>query len=112
MVPKRKYSEDYLKFGFTSIEVNGIVKPQCVLCAQVLSNEALKPTKLERHFKSMHPTFTDKPLDYFQGKLANLKKMKLGTSGAGFTANTKSLHHLKYQKLLLRKKNHIPLVKD
>lgn len=80
MAPKRKYTsnEDYLKFGFTCIEFNGKVKPQCVTYAVVLSNEALKPAKLERHLKTMHPTISDKSAEYFQGKVMNLKKMKLG----------------------------------
>ena len=33
--PKRAYSDDYLKFGFTSIVTDGIEKPQCVIYLKV-----------------------------------------------------------------------------
>lgn len=91
MAPKRKYSEDYLKFGFTSIVTNGEVKPQCVICSIVLSNDALKPAKLERHLKSVHPSYTNKSLDYFKGQLVNMNKMKLGPSGTMYATNSKAL---------------------
>ena len=32
-VKKRKYSEDFLSYGFTSIVTAGIEKPQCVICS-------------------------------------------------------------------------------
>ena len=38
----RKYSENYLKMGFTSASDDDKEKPQCVLCYDVLSNEAIK----------------------------------------------------------------------
>src|SRR4029434_7985731 len=42
----RKYEESYLQFGFT---VTGTTeqRPQCVLCAEVLANESMKPCKLK-----------------------------------------------------------------
>src|SRR6218665_2487179 len=45
-VKKRKYSDEFLKYGFTSIVVAGIEKPQCVICNGVLSAESMKPNKL------------------------------------------------------------------
>ena len=54
MDKKRKYSEEYLKFGFTSIVNNDTEKPQCVLCNVVLSAESLKPSKLKRHLETKH----------------------------------------------------------
>jgi hypothetical protein len=62
-----------------------------VICATVLSYDALKPAKLERHLKSVHPKFSDQPPEFFIGKSENLKKMKLGTSGSRFEANEKVL---------------------
>ena len=59
MAPKRKYDNNYIKFGFTSIESNGEIKPQCVICAIVLANDALKPAKLKRHLETVHPHFSD-----------------------------------------------------
>ena len=42
----RKYDESYLQFGFT---VTGTTeqRPQCVLCAEVLANDSMKPCKLK-----------------------------------------------------------------
>ena len=54
------------------------MRPQCVICAAVLSNDALKPAKLERYLKNVHPTLCSKPPECFEGRLQNLKKMKLG----------------------------------
>src|SRR6218665_852961 len=47
-VKKTKYSDEYLKYGFTSIVVAGIEKPQCVICNDVLSAQQnrLNPTNL------------------------------------------------------------------
>ncbi|XP_050065774.1 protein ZBED8-like [Aphis gossypii] len=91
MAPKRKYDDGYIKFGFIAIETNREIRPQCVICATVLSNDALKPAKLERHLKSIHPTLSDRPPEFFMGKSENLKKMKLGTSGSRFESNDKVL---------------------
>jgi hypothetical protein len=62
-----------------------------VICATVLSYDALKPAKLERHLKSVHPKFSDQPPEFFIGKSENLKKIKLGTRGSRFEANEKVL---------------------
>ncbi|XP_045470679.1 zinc finger BED domain-containing protein 5-like [Harmonia axyridis] len=91
MAPKRKYDNSYMKFGFTSIESNGEIKSQCVICATVLSNEALKPAKLKRHLETVHPSLSDRPLEFSERKLENLKKMKLGSSGTRFATSEKSL---------------------
>ena len=45
----RKYSNNYLKFGFTYKETDGDKLPVCVVCSPVLSNESMKPSKLQRH---------------------------------------------------------------
>lgn len=39
----------------------------------------------------MHPSLSDRPLEFFEGKLENLKKMKLGSSGTRFATSEKSL---------------------
>src|SRR4029434_617194 len=36
----RKYSDNYLKFGFTYKETDGDKLPVCVVCSPVLSNES------------------------------------------------------------------------
>src|SRR4029434_2514085 len=48
----RKYSENYLKFAFTYKETDGEELAVCVVCSSVLSNEPMKPSKLQRHSKT------------------------------------------------------------
>src|SRR4029434_8487697 len=45
----RKYSEYDLKFAFTYKETDGEELAVCVVCSSVLSNETMKPSKLQRH---------------------------------------------------------------
>ncbi|BFZ03436.1 hypothetical protein BsWGS_06475 [Bradybaena similaris] len=80
-VKKRKYSEDFLQYGFTSIITAGIVKPQCVICCEVLSAESMKPNKLKRHFDSKHPSFTGNDTNNFRSKADRLKNARLDTGG-------------------------------
>ncbi|GFX15874.1 zinc finger BED domain-containing protein 5 [Trichonephila clavipes] len=57
IVPKiksRKYSQEYLNFGFTVTEVNGEEKPLCVICSKILAADSMKPNKLEIHFETLH----------------------------------------------------------
>lgn len=84
MALKRKYDSDYIKLGFTSIEINGETRPQCLICTTVL---ALKPAKLERHLKTVHLNYCDRPREFFEGKLINLKKIKLGPSGKSYATS-------------------------
>ena len=51
MSKKRKWSEDYVKHGFTCLtEPGGTERPQCILCSKVLSNAYRKPSRLKRTF--------------------------------------------------------------
>src|SRR4029434_4096844 len=43
----RKYSENYLKFAFTYKETDGEELAVCVVYSSVLSNETMKPLKLQ-----------------------------------------------------------------
>ena len=48
---KRKWSENYVEFGFTKkIEKKQDIKGAMHLCNQVLTNLSLKPSKLKIHF--------------------------------------------------------------
>ncbi|XP_015685817.1 protein ZBED8-like, partial [Protobothrops mucrosquamatus] len=80
-VKKRKYSEDFLQYGFTSIITAGIENPQCVICCEVLSAESMKPNILKCHFDSKHPSFAGKDTNYFRSKADGLKKARLDTGG-------------------------------
>ena len=73
---KRKYNEEYLQNGFTDAAVNGQVVPQCVICFEKLSNDALRPNRLKRHLQTKHPLHQTKPLAFFQSK-DSFKKMKI-----------------------------------
>jgi len=68
---RRRYHEEYIRMGFTSMVVGDEERPQCVLCLKVLSSESLKPSKLRRHLESTHPEFKDKPVEFFQRQLIN-----------------------------------------
>ena len=50
--------------------------PFCVLCSEVLSNEALKPCKLRRHLDTKHGQYSSKPLEFFENKLAEYRMRK------------------------------------
>jgi hypothetical protein len=65
----RKYDDSYLDFGFTSAEVNGEERPQCVLCTKVLASDCMLPSKLKCHLETTHPSVVSKSCDYFSRKL-------------------------------------------
>ena len=46
----RKYDSSYIRFGFVAMDDGAVPKPQCVICGDVLSNNAMKPSKLMRHY--------------------------------------------------------------
>jgi len=50
-VAKRKqafvYADNYLKQGFTSVEVNGEIRSQCVFCLEVFCLEVLAHVSLK-----------------------------------------------------------------
>ena len=74
---KRKYSETYLKFGFTFTINNGSDIPVCVLCQKSLENDSMKPSLLTRHLERAHPEFKDKELDFFKHRESVFKKQCL-----------------------------------
>ncbi|XP_068234056.1 SCAN domain-containing protein 3-like [Palaemon carinicauda] len=43
-----------------------------VLCYETLANEAMKPSKLRRHFKSRHKEYVGQPIEFFQRKCNEL----------------------------------------
>ena len=47
-VKKTKYSDEFVKYGFTSIDVARIEKTQCIIGNDVLSAESMKSDKLKR----------------------------------------------------------------
>ena len=73
---RRKYQTDFLQYGFTCLAKNEVEYPQCVLCSEVLAHESLKPVKLKRHLQTKHPSYIDKPLDFFRRKEGELQSQK------------------------------------
>lgn len=62
---KRKYCDEYLNLRFVQAGTDIEQKPQCVLCYEILSNEAMKPAKLRRHLETKHSEFSGKSIEFF-----------------------------------------------
>jgi len=73
MSNKRKYSENYVAFGFTLITDNdGSERPQ--FFCEVLANASSKPAKLQEHLTSIHPKNALDSVEYFRCKKARFEK--------------------------------------
>ncbi|GFY24909.1 protein FAM200B [Trichonephila clavipes] len=53
-IKSRKYSQEYLNFGFAITEVNGDEKPLRVIWSKILAADSMKPNKIKRHFETLH----------------------------------------------------------
>ena len=104
MDKKRKYTEEYLKFGFTSIVSNGTEKPQCVLYNVVLSAESLKPSKLQQHLETKHSNHVSEDLEFFRRHEAGLKRQRLDFTGS-FQQENAVLVQASYEVALKNAKN-------
>jgi len=92
----RTYTDDYVKFGFTFIEKDDVQKPQCVICHVVLSNDALRPSRLERHLTTAHPMLKGKLKEFFVAKKYSLiSKMKIVHTGE-FQQNNEKIVEASY----------------
>lgn len=60
----RQYNTNYLMYGFIPSPSNAQL-PMCLLCNRVLSNEAMKPSRLQEHLKKIHPDKQNKNLLFF-----------------------------------------------
>ncbi|GFY16972.1 protein FAM200B [Trichonephila clavipes] len=72
-IKSRKYSQEYLNFGFTISEVNGEEKPLCVICSKILAADSMKSNKLKRHFETLHGEYINKPREFFESKKVSYK---------------------------------------
>ena len=81
--PKKKFKYDasFPKYGFTTITKNRIIKLQCVICLEVLSETSLKLSKLKRHLETKHASQKDKDLSYFKRHEENVLRSRLDSSG-------------------------------
>uniref|UniRef100_A0A8C4RVL9 SCAN domain-containing protein 3-like n=1 Tax=Erpetoichthys calabaricus TaxID=27687 RepID=A0A8C4RVL9_ERPCA len=62
----RYYQDSYLNYGFTFVDKKGIQHPRCLLCGDILANEAMVPSKLQRHFQTKHHNANNKNSAYFR----------------------------------------------
>ncbi|XP_031330321.1 zinc finger BED domain-containing protein 5-like [Photinus pyralis] len=72
----RKYDPEYINIGFTVTDVNNEPRPQCVICFEILSNQSMKPSLLNRHLTTKHNALVNKPKDFFIRKLSEMKGTK------------------------------------
>ena len=63
---KKRFSDDYVKYGFTSILDSGDEKGQCVLCYKILGNHSLRPLEFMLHLKKVHPEHKHKNVEFFK----------------------------------------------
>uniref|UniRef100_K7G7R4 DUF4371 domain-containing protein n=1 Tax=Pelodiscus sinensis TaxID=13735 RepID=K7G7R4_PELSI len=101
-----------IKYGFTVMEKNGIDHPQCVVCHTVLSNDALRPSRLERHLMKNHCALTEKPEEFFADKLQNLKCKKLDTTGAFHQVSAKVVEASYELSLLIAKAKKAHIIRE
>lgn len=71
--PIRFYSEEYLNYGFTWSSSQDFPIPKCIVCGEKLSNSAMVPAKLKRHFSTKHSCLASKGKEYFERLLNNQK---------------------------------------
>ncbi len=46
------------------------------LCLKPLAADSMRPNKLRRHLETTHPSHINKPLDFFQRKLAEYRQQE------------------------------------
>ena len=78
---KRNYDPKDIKYGFTSIEHNAEILPQCVVCLKTLCNAAMKPSLLKRHLERNHPNKMNADKSYFQQFANNVKRQRMDKTG-------------------------------
>ena len=88
---KRKFQDDYLQFGFVSICIGTVEKPQCVICQKLLGPDSMRPNKLKAHFGNVHPTYQGKNISFFHGLKRSLKAARLDNTGLFQQQNEASL---------------------
>ena len=99
-MPKRKFNQDFIKYGFTSFSDRDEEKGQCVICYRVLSNESLRPSKLQNHLEKKHPGLKGKDIEYFKRLENGLKRQRLDKTGS-FAGTDKKLTKASFEVSLL-----------
>lgn len=78
----RQYNEEYIKFGFSSVEIAGSIQPHCIICRETLSNETMVPSKLQRHLQTRHSNYAEKSVDFFKRMQIDNKKQNIFMNSA------------------------------
>nr|XP_039263310.1 protein FAM200B-like [Styela clava] len=87
---KRKYREDYVKYGFSCCANGDAPKPVWVIWAEQLANEALFPSKLVRHLNTKLAVYARNNINHFQRLLSQNKKQECSVKSS-FTVSEKAL---------------------
>lgn len=85
----RQYSVDYINFGFIPSPTN-VQLPMCLLCEQVFSNEAMKPSRLKDHLNKMHPDKASHDAAYFNTLKQNHSRRTISNLFARKTNQTEN----------------------
>ncbi|KAL4121592.1 hypothetical protein QTP88_014077 [Uroleucon formosanum] len=72
----RKYSDNYLSFGFFWTGNEEEPLPLCVVCGEKLSNSSMAPSKLNRHLITNHSHLESKDQNYFKELMTSQSKQK------------------------------------
>jgi hypothetical protein len=56
---RRRNQYDFIKFGFSSVVINGEERPQCAICCEALANGSFNVNKLMQHVKTKHGFLAD-----------------------------------------------------
>ena len=75
-MPKRQYSNQYIKFGFIELKKSGESMPHSVMCMKT-SNASMKSSFLQRHLQTNHPEKKDRDPNYFKRLGESAKKQRL-----------------------------------
>ena len=70
---KRKYQESYLNYRFISTGDSHSPSPLWIICGDLLSNEAMKPSKMLCH-ETNHPAFKESLWSFSKEKNRNMNR--------------------------------------
>ncbi|XP_077975830.1 protein FAM200C-like [Styela clava] len=74
-MPKiRKWNDSYVGFGFTKVNRDDRECAQCMYCSYVMSNESLRPSKLQNHRDKNHPHVKDVDIGALAAKRVRFDK--------------------------------------
>uniref|UniRef100_A0A672LZ59 C2H2-type domain-containing protein n=1 Tax=Sinocyclocheilus grahami TaxID=75366 RepID=A0A672LZ59_SINGR len=69
----RQYQDNYKMFGFTATTTEP-AQPLCFLCGEVLSNQSMRPSHLQRHLRTKHSSCVGRSAEFFHRKYSEFQK--------------------------------------